>query len=185
MSITKESLRAKCLDLHKKPLPNRYYLDSKVNAKLLKLLRKRAKKGMNILFYVPMDMEADIRKTLQKMRRKHTVLVPFMEGKSFKMVPYRLPLKKKKFGIYEAGNSFREFKNLDIAVVPAVGIDNTNKRVGFGKGMYDRFFAKLKKKPYTIFVQRKECRTDKSVCDEHDIVADAVVTAGARLEKRK
>ncbi len=185
MSITKDALRKKCLKLHKKTLPNRAYLDAKVNEKLFKLLRNRTKKGMRILFYIPLDIEADITKTLWKMRRNHTVLVPFMEGKSFKMVPYRLPLKKKKFGIYEAGNSLRKFKNLDIAVVPAVGIDKKNKRVGFGKGMYDRFFAKLRKKPYTIFVQRQECRTNKSVCDDYDVVADAVVTAGARLEKRK
>ena len=185
MSITKESFRKKCLGIHKKALPNRYYLDSKVNAKLLKLLQNRAKRGSRILFYLPLGIEADIRKTLRKMRRNHTILVPFMEGKSFKMVPYRLPLKKKKFGIYEAGNSIRKFKNLDIAVVPAVGIDKQNKRVGFGKGMYDRFFAKLKKKPYTIFVQRQECKTDKNVCDDYDVVADAVVTAGARLGKRK
>jgi len=185
MSITKERFREKCLQQHKKSRPNRRYLDAKVNAKLLELLQNRAKRGDAILFYLPLDLEADIRKTLQKMRRNHTVLVPFMEGKSFKMVPYRLPLKRKKFGIYEAGNSIRKFKNLDIAVVPAVGIDKQNKRVGFGKGMYDRFFAKLKRKPYTIFVQREECRTDKSVCDDYDVVADAVVTAGARLEKRK
>ncbi len=185
MSITKDAFRKKCIKLHRKRLPNTLYLDAKVNEKLLKLLQSRTKKGMTILFYIPLDFEADIRKSLQKMRRNHTVLVPFMEGKSFKMVPYRLPLKRKKFGIYEAGNSFRKFKNLDIAVVPAVGIDKANKRVGFGKGMYDRFFAKLKKRPYTIFVQRKECRTNRSVCDDYDVVADAVVTAGARLEKRK
>ena len=185
MSITKESFRKKCIKQHQKPLPNALYLDAKVNEKLLSLLKKRAKRGSKILFYLPLGFEADIRKTLRKMRRNHTILVPFMEGKSFKMVPYRLPLKKKKFGIYEAGNSFRKFKNLDIAVVPAVGIDKQNKRVGFGKGMYDRFFAKLRKKPYTIFVQRKECKTDKNVCDDYDVAADAVVTAGARLEKRK
>ena len=185
MSITKESFRKKCIKQHQKRRPNTFYLDAKVNEKLFKLLQKRAKRGSKILFYVPLGFEADIRKTLRKMRRNHTILVPFMEGKSFKMVPYRLPLKKKKFGIYEAGNSFRKFKNLDIAVVPAVGIDKQNKRVGFGKGMYDRFFAKLRKRPYTIFVQRQECKTDKNVCDDYDVAADAVVTAGARLEKRK
>ena len=185
MSITKESFRRKCLEKHKKLSPNRLYIDAKVNEKLQQVLKDKAKKRATILFYLPLDLEADIRKTLQKMRRKHTVLVPFMEGKSFKMVPYRLPLKKKKFGIYEAGNSFRKFKNLDIAVVPAVGIDKQNKRVGFGKGMYDRFFAKLRKKPYTIFVQRQECKTDKNICDDYDVAADAVVTAGARLEKRR
>lgn len=68
-----------------------------------------------------------------------------MQGESFKMVPFRLPLKKKKFGIYEAGNSLRDIKNIDVAIVPVVGVDGNLQRVGFGKGMYDRFFEKLKK----------------------------------------
>jgi 5-formyltetrahydrofolate cyclo-ligase len=108
-----------------------------------------------------------------------------MVGKSFKMVSYRLPLKKKKFGIYEAGNSYKIIKNLDLAIVPIVGIDKDFKRVGFGKGMYDRFFDSLDKKPYIIFVQLKLCKTSKSVCDSYDIQGDMLITSEVWLEKRR
>ena len=185
MSITKELFRNECLQKQRKKLPNRVYFDAKTNQNLLTELKKRVKRNQKILFFIPLKNEADIRKTLQKLRKKHTILVPFMEEESFKMVPYRLPLKRKKFGIYEAGNSYKQFKNIDIAVVPAVGIDKNLKRVGFGKGMYDRFFARLRKKPYTVFVQRKLCYIDKSVCDDYDVCADVVIAGDGRLEKRK
>ncbi len=184
MKETKESVRKRCLQRHKKVRHNTLLLDTKVNARLEKELSLHAKRGSVVLFYLPLPFEANIMKTLRKMRSKYRIYVPFMEGKSFKMVPYRLPLKRKKFGIYEAGNSLQRIKNLDIAVVPSVGIDKNFKRIGFGKGMYDRFFANLKKKPYTIFLQRKLCKTDASVCDRYDISADVILTSETRLEKR-
>ena len=184
MSFTKDALRKKCLQKHKKKSANSFYYDAVVNKRLEELLGRFGNRR-KILLYIPLGIEANITKTLKKLRKKHTLLVPFMESESFKLVPYRLPLKRKKFGIYEAGNSFRKFKNIDIAVVPAVGIDKDLKRVGFGKGMYDRFFAKLKKRPYTIFVQRKLCYTKESVCDDYDVFADIVIAGDGRLEKRK
>jgi 5-formyltetrahydrofolate cyclo-ligase len=102
-----------------------------------------------------------------------------MEYDSFKMVPFRLPLTPKKFGIYEPGNTNLKIKKIDVAIVPAVGVDGEGRRVGFGKGMYDRFFARLKHKPYIIFVQSRLCTTSKYICDEHDIKADLLITPEA------
>ena len=184
MNETKESVRKRCLKKHKKVLHNRLLLDAKLNARLERELRVHAKPRSKVLFYLPLPFEANIVKTLKRLRPKYRIYVPFMEGKSFKMVPYRLPLKRKKFNIYEAGKSLQSIKNLDIAIVPSVGIDKNFKRIGFGKGMYDRFFANLKKKPYTIFVQRKLCKTKAEVCDSYDISADVILTSEARLEKR-
>jgi 5-formyltetrahydrofolate cyclo-ligase len=184
MIITKEQFRAKCLEKAKKNLPNRYFFDAKINRELENILKKFPK-NRKILFYIPMRNEANIRKTLQKMRKNHQIFIPFMEGKSFKMVSYRLPLKKKKFGIYEAGNSLRNIKNIDIAIVPIVGIDKNFKRVGFGKGMYDRFYQKLQKKPYTIFIQLRKCATQEAVCDGYDVVGDMLLCGDCRLEKRR
>jgi 5-formyltetrahydrofolate cyclo-ligase len=106
-----------------------------------------------------------------------------MQGESFKMVPFRLPLKKKKFGILEAGNTLRNINKIDIAIVPVVGVDGNLQRIGFGKGMYDRFFAKLKKKPYTIFIQPKLCYTNKMICDSYDVACDVLITPDKIMRK--
>ena len=99
-----------------------------------------------------------------------------MEGESFKMVPFRLPLKQKKFWVYEAGNTNRNIRKTDIAIVPVVGVDGNLQRIGFGKGMYDRFFEKLKKRPYIIFTQLEFCHTKKFICDDYDIAGDILLT---------
>ena len=138
-------------------------------------------KPKKILFYIPLKTEVDVRPLIQKLRKKRNieVYVPFMKGKSFVPVKYRLPLKKKKFGILEP--NFSTFRDNDIQfnmiIVPIVGIDKTKRRVGFGAGMYDRFYERLKNKPITVFTQLKLCETKKLVTNDHDISADYIITA--------
>ncbi len=184
MSTKKEQFRTLCKKKLTSASKNRCYHDSIINSRLLSVIKEQ-KKVRSILFYIPMGFEADITKTLQKVRKKYQIFTPFMQGKSFKMVPYRLPLKRKKFGILEAGKSYRKIKKIDIAIVPVIGIDKQLKRVGFGKGMYDRFFETLKEKPYTIFVQRKLCYSDEKLCEDHDIECDMLITSDIWLKVRR
>ena len=190
MTLTKTTFRKKCLNrLQNTSQHNELYKKHLLNSKLLKILSQYKKK--KILFYYPLPLEANILNTLNKMRKISEVYIPFMEGQSFKMVPFRLPLKKKKFGIYEAGNTHKKINKIDIAIIPAVGVDGNLQRVGFGKGMYDRFFEKLQKRPYTIFVQNELCFTQESICDSYDIACDLLLTPTSRsriasaVKKRK
>lgn len=181
MALTKTIFRKKCLDkIKNSPKHNRFYKNQKIHLQLLKELEKIKKR--KILFYTSLPFEADTAKAIKKMRKKYTIFVPFMQGESFKMVPFRLPLKKKKFGIYEAGTSLRDIKKIDVAIVPVVGVDGNLQRVGFGKGMYDRFFAKLKKRPYTIFIQSEFCYTKEFICDSYDIACDVIITPNIKVQ---
>lgn len=134
----------------------------------------------NVMLYVPLKTEVNLYPLIQRLRKEKKVLyVPFMEGASFRLVKYRLPLKKKKFGIKEPNDSKQyRIKNIDIAIVPMVGVDVTQRRVGFGKGMYDRFFEEqsenIKK---TVFVARELCYSKEIITDEYDIKADMIITA--------
>jgi len=180
MPLTKSKFRQKCLKkLAKANNERRYYTNYLSNRALLREIKSGKRK--NILFYYPLPNEADIRKVLQIMRKKHNIYVPFMVGKSFKMVLFRLPLKKKKFGIFEAGNTLRDIKKIDIAIVPTVGVDGNLQRVGFGKGMYDRFFEKLQKRPYTIFMQPELCYTKEKICDVYDVTGDILITPTKKI----
>jgi 5-formyltetrahydrofolate cyclo-ligase len=58
------------------------------------------------------------------------------------------------------------------------------QRVGFGKGMYDRFFEKLQKRPYTVFIQPKLCHTKEKICDRYDITGDVVITPTDMIKNR-
>jgi len=175
MTLNKTTFRQNCLQkLKSASKHNRLYKTSLINKKLLAVLKKR--KRAKILFYYPLPMEANILKVLNILRQNCDIYIPFMVGESFKMVPFRLPLKKKKFGIFEAGNTYLDIKKIDIAIVPAVGVDGNLQRVGFGKGMYDRFFEKLQKRPYIIFTQLEFCYTKEFICDSYDIACDLLIT---------
>ncbi len=81
------------------------------------------------------------------------VLVPFMEGKSFRLVKYRLPIKIKKFGVKEPNISKDFYKKIDLSIVPVIGIDIDFRRIGFGKGFYDRFFSHNRDRVGEVFYQ--------------------------------
>jgi len=137
-------------------------------------------KPKKILLYIPLSLEVDVMPIIIELRKRKDieVYVPFIKGKSFVPVKFRLPLKVKKFGIKEP--SFSSFRNndikLDMIIVPIVGIDETYRRIGFGAGMYDRFYETLKTQPITIFTQLKLCKSEKIVTDKHDIKPDYIIT---------
>lgn len=183
MTLSKTQFRKNSLQkIKESPKHNLLYKTSLLQRALYKELR--GVKNKKILFYYPLSFEANILKVLKKMRHSCDIYLPFMEGESFKMVPFRLPLSKKKFDIFEAGNTKRIIKKIDIAIVPAVGVDGNLQRVGFGKGMYDRFFEKLQKRPYTIFVQPELSYTKELLCDAHDIYCDVLITPTKVITKR-
>lgn len=151
------------------------YNDKKIVEKIYKIVCKSNKR--NILLYIPLELEVDILPLINRLRKdkRYTVYVPYMEGDSFKVVKYRLPLKKKRFGIKEPNNSFYKAK-IDFAVVPIVGLDAANKRIGFGKGMYDRYFYNKKDMPTILLTQRVLCKTTEILTNDYDIKADIIIT---------
>ncbi len=144
--------------------------DHKISRKIEKILRQH--KVRSVLFYLPLEMEVDLRPLLNHLRKRCKVFVPFIVEESFKMVEYRLPLEKNSFGIFEPKSHNYAEKKVDVIIVPVIGMDANMQRVGFGKGMYDRFYEKLLFKPVVIFVQRESCISKEKLCDAHDITGD-------------
>ena len=176
--MNKNSFRKKCLgELKKSKMRMHWQKDHKVIQKLYTLIRRE--NARMILLYIPLKIEVDIRPLIRLLRiEKRLLYVPFMEGESFSLVKYRMPLQRKQFGIREPKYSkqYRKRK-IDLAIVPMVGTDPTLKRVGFGKGMYDRFFEQEQKNiKKTVFVSRKLCMSPHVVTDYYDISADMIIT---------
>ncbi len=153
---------------------SKYYKDKIVIKKLENFINRS--KSKNILLYIPLGIEVDVKPLINKLRKDRNVYVPYMEGDSFKIVKYRLPLQKKKFGIKEPNNSFMKPQKIDLAIVPVVGVDAIGKRIGYGKGMYDRFFSRLSYKPTLVFTQLILCKSDKILSESYDIQADYIIT---------
>ena len=173
----KSDFRKSCIKrLEFTSLCSKYYKNKIVVKKLENFIDQSDSK--NILLYIPLGIEVDVNPLVKNLRKiKKNVYVPFMEGNSFKIVKYRLPLHKKKFGIKEPNNSFFKARKIDLAIVPVVGIDAIDKRLGFGKGMYDRFFGRLDYKPTIVFTQLILCKSEKILSEEHDIQANYIITS--------
>ena len=173
----KEVFRDSCLKRLKKASRNgSYSKDKEIIQRLYAEITLL--KAVDIMLYLPLQTEADISSLIGKLRREGKRLyVPFMEGESFRLVKYRLPLERKKFGIKEPKNSkqYRR-KTIDLAIVPIVGLDASGRRVGFGKGMYDRFYERENKNiKKTVFVARALCFSPVIVTDDYDVKADMVI----------
>ena len=173
--MDKRIFREICLKrLEKASGRGRLYRSRLVMRRVEHIIKKYNPKS--VLFYMPISHEPDLRPLFRRFAGRMKIYVPFMEGKSFKLVQYRLPLRKKRFGIIEPNNSHFYLPKIDMAVVPVVGVDGKMRRIGFGKGMYDRFFASLKERPTTLFVQISKCYTKEIVTDSFDIEADYYIT---------
>ena len=164
--------------LRKISFSNSYSKDKKIIERLYRIIKES--QAQSVMLYLPLKSEVNLYPLIKRLRReKKALYVPFMEGSSFRLVKYRLPLNKKQFGLKEPNDS-KQYKvqKIDIAIVPIVGVDVTLRRVGFGKGMYDRFFEKENQNiKQTIFVARELCYSPEVITDTHDVSATIIVTA--------
>jgi len=184
--MNKKTFRKNCIELlkHRKNV-NRYKHDKLLNEQLYRYIKRE--KIDKIMLYIPLRIEVNIHTLIVKLRKENiTLFVPFMEGKSFSLVKYRLPLKIKKFGVKEPKNSNKYKKKIDLAIVPILGTDTTLRRVGFGKGFYDRFFEQNHKNINKIlFIGREYCVSPVIVTEDHDVKGDFYITPKNSLFKRK
>ena len=63
---------------------------------------------------------------------------------------------------------------IDVVLVPALGLDRSGHRVGFGKGYYDRFLAEVD--ALTICPMYAACIVERINSESHDVSVDVTVT---------
>jgi len=184
--INKNEFRRECIDKLKRG--NRvinYHLDKMVTEILYQYIKKYNCKV--VMLYIPLKIEININSLIKRLRREGvTLLVPFMVGKSFRLVKYRLPIKIKNFGVREPNISNIIYKKIDLSIVPIIGMDESFKRVGFGKGFYDRFFEGSGNRiDRVFFVSRKQCISKNIVTDNYDVKGDIYITPKKILNNKK
>ena len=106
------------------------------------------------------------------------VLLPKVENDfmNFYKVDENEILIKSKFGVKEPSGIKEKLYNpelIELMIVPGVGFDKENNRIGFGKGYYDKYLENLNIK--TIGICFKEQIVDKLPHDEFDIRMDKII----------
>jgi 5-formyltetrahydrofolate cyclo-ligase len=80
------------------------------------------------------------------------------------------------FGFPEATGEIQEPKNLDLAIIPALAVDEAGARLGKGKGFYDRALLGFAPLPPVIAVVFDQELLSSLPVESHDQPVDAVVT---------
>ena len=70
--------------------------------------------------------------------------------------------------------------NLDVVLVPTVGISPTGVRLGYGHGFYDRFLSEHKTTTISLTLEKQIIKNIPK--SEHDIIIDWIVTEDRILE---
>lgn len=184
LTITKQEFRFHAKARLNYCATHRQLADKAINKAIFAYLSMR--KYKNVLVYMPFGDEANINPLISLLRKKKCrVFIPFIQEISFKMIPLRLPLHKNSFGIYESNNSIFKINKVDVAIVPVLGIDKHFKRIGFGKGMYDRFMSACKNKIHIIFIARSPNYSPNVITQHHDISGDCFFTPSALCVRKR
>lgn len=104
------------------------------------------------------------------------VVVPKVIGDSMNFYEIKSmdELKISSFGIREPNHNFIFDKNkIDLFLVPGVAFDMKGKRMGFGKGYYDRYLADLD--AYKIGICFSEQLDENIPVDNYDITMDEII----------
>ena len=110
------------------------------------------KKAQVILFYLSAEQEVETLDLVRELlREKRKIAVPAADQVSRVLKPYFIrdlekDVQRGTFGILEPKvdqSELVQISDIDLVIVPGLAFDQSNYRLGRGKGYYDRFLAKL------------------------------------------
>ena len=183
LNAVKEDIRRSLLK-RRRSLPEKELkrASCEINTYLINEIQNRDLK--KILVYQSIDNEPSVEKTTELAWQKNIkVYIPKVVSKE-KIIINRLrkdsSYSKNKFGINESNDlETVELDEIDLAVLPLVGIDINGFRLGYGGGYYDRFFyqdRELSRKPFIIGVGYAFQILEVSFAENHDLKCDSVIT---------
>ena len=183
LNAVKEDIRRSLLK-RRRSLPEKELkrVSCEINTYLINEIQNRDLK--KILVYQSIDNEPSVEKTTELAWQKNIkVYIPKVVSKE-KIIINRLrkdsSYSKNKFGINESNDlETVELDEIDLAVLPLVGIDINGFRLGYGGGYYDRYFyqdRELSRKPFIIGVGYAFQILEVSFAENHDLKCDSVIT---------
>ena len=129
-----------------------------------------------IMMYHSLPDELYTHDFLRKWSGKKRFYLPRINGVDLEVLPYeesRLELGT--FHIEEpSGNEITDPEEIEMVVVPAVAYDRKGRRLGRGKGFYDRFLKTTKATKVGIGYEFQ--LVDELPSEPHDIPMDIVIT---------
>lgn len=129
-----------------------------------------------ILMYHSLPDELETRRFLNKWKSHKKFFLPRVNGVNLELLPYEESrLEIGSFHIEEpSGKDTHPIEEIEVVIVPGVAFDRKGKRLGRGKGFYDRLLqsAKVTK----IGVGYDFQLVNELPSEEHDVPMDMIIT---------
>lgn len=105
------------------------------------------KNSKTILLYWSMDDEVYTHDFILKWYKEKTILLPCVEGDDLRLRIFEGIESMKEGVLYSilepTGEEYLDYNNIDLMIIPGVGFDKENNRLGRGRGFYDRLLSKV------------------------------------------
>lgn len=137
-----------------------------------------------IMAFAPLSDEPNILPALQNALITKTVLLPVINNED--LVVKRVSsipdlIKETRYGILEpSGDQFETLKAIDLILVPGVAFTKNGKRLGRGKGYYDKFLRKIN--CTFIGVGFTFQIIDDIPLESHDIILNEIIHPGGNYK---
>lgn len=134
-------------------------------------------KAKNILFYLPIHGEVDLRELFRKFKAEKNFILPRINNENLDL--YLLPdlssTEKGQFNIDEPKKNLKKIKpsEIDIALIPGVVFSDNGHRIGYGKGFYDRLLKETKSLKIGIAYEFQMVKNIEG--HDHDVPMDIII----------
>ena len=151
---------------------------SAMSEEVVSRLKQRLTDSQTVMAYWPLPDEVDIRPLIAHLIAEgHSVLLPkVLDDEHMEVRRYRseADLAEGAFHIMEpVGETFTDFDQIDIVLVPGMAFDAAGHRLGRGRGYYDRFLS-AHSRLYKMGVCFPFQRVAEVPFEEHDVCMNEV-----------
>ena len=137
------------------------------------LSHPRVVAARTVLLYHPLPDEVDTRPLLAALTRCQCLL-PVVVGDDLQLRRYTGELSVGAFGILEpVGDTFEALADIDLVIVPGMAFTRDGRRLGRGRGYYDRLFPRLTS-AYRLGLCHEWQLVDDIPTEPHDITMHSV-----------
>jgi len=154
---------------------------------LLKIASEKIHKKLNKVFafknatkigaYYPIGSEVFTQDIIQELLSKgKEVFLPKVIGEDleFRKITDFSSLETGSFDIMEPKEECPANNELDVILVPTVGISHSGVRLGYGHGFYDRFLAKHKTTSISLTLEKQVVKNIPK--SDHDMIMNWIIT---------
>lgn len=167
----------------RKEFPREYI--EKTSAEIFAQIEKlpNFKVAENIFIYINYSSEIITKNFIEKYLGTKNIYVPKIVGENMELILLKdfSELEKNSFGILEPTTNEYYTGKVDLVITPGLAFSKKGYRLGYGKGHYDKYFARKKYK-LAIGVCATQLLVDYLPQDNFDQAVDLVVTEQGILE---